>query len=86
MVHEANTDSKMMMVSYKWPSFPCNFPWSGTYGGNYKSVLDWASNAYIMCDEYPGNYYGHTDEYWSKYSSYYGSQKHIADWFHLNIN
>lgn len=87
MIHDVNPNSKMMMVSYKWPTVPYNLPWSlDTYGDKYKSVLDYASNSYIMCDEYHGNIFGTVTDYWSKYRDYYGSGKNISQWMNVGIN
>lgn len=76
MIHDANPSGKLMMASYKWPTLPYNLPWSfDTYGDKYKSVLDFASNSFIMCDEYQGNILGTVTDYWTKFNQYYGTNK-----------
>lgn len=87
MIHDANPSGKMMMASYKWPTQPYNLPWTlDTYGDKYKSVLDFASNSYIMCDEYIGNIWGTPRDFWTKYRQYYGSNKNISQWINVQIN
>jgi hypothetical protein len=86
MIHDANPNGKMLMASYKWPTLPYDLFPLETYGDKYKSVLDWASNSYIMCDEYPGNIYGTTRDYWSKYKEYYEANKNFSNWISIFIN
>ncbi len=43
------------------------------------------SNVFIQCDQFYGNCFGHTYEYWDAFKNYYQS-KNISNWLHVVIN
>jgi hypothetical protein len=79
-----NPPTRVMLTSYKWPSLPYNA--FVTYGAEYGSVTNPFSNAYIMCDEYHGNCFGRTYDYWHEFQGYYGANRNITNWMHVVIN
>lgn len=85
MISALNPNGKMLMSSYKWPTWWFEFPFD-TYGDMYKYVLNYETNSYIICDDYYGNYFGSVSDYWQKFRSYYGSGKNITEWMHLTRN
>jgi type 1 fimbria pilin len=85
MISNANTNSKMMMCSYKMPDY-CFFQPDNTFGARYSTVLYSTSNSYMMCDEYHGNCCGSVDDFWTRFRNYYGSNRCISNWVHLVIN
>ena len=83
-VYNHNHNAKLLVSSYKWPSpVVCNL--LTNYRPYYTESIQ-ASNTYIMCDQYHGDCCGTTDDYWTKYRSYYGTNKCIMNWVHGLIN